>query len=86
MRPAALPPIRCSFNSAAPTKADTKAASAQCHAERNAAPTKADFLAIGEPDYKNFGDCVKRGAKEEAAERKAARKAARARWQQRPSE
>ena len=63
---------------AAPTKADTKAASAQCHAERNAAPTKADFLAIGDPDYKNFGDCVKRGAKEEAAERKAARAAARA--------
>ena len=63
---------------AAPTKADSKAASKQCHAERNAAPTKADFLAIGDPDYKNFGDCVKRGAKEEAAERKAARTAARA--------
>ena len=63
---------------AAPTKADTKAASKQCHDERTAAGTKANFLAMGDPDYKNFGDCVKRGAKAEAAERKAARKAARA--------
>jgi len=62
---------------AAPTKADTKAASKQCHDERTAAGTKANFLAVGDPDYKNFGDCVKRGAKEEAAERKAARQAAR---------
>jgi hypothetical protein len=62
---------------AAPTKADTKAASKQCHDERTAAGTKENFLAIGDPDYKNFGDCVSRGAKEEAAERKAARKAAR---------
>jgi hypothetical protein len=63
---------------AAPTKADSKAASKQCHAERAAADTKANFLAMGDPDYKNFGDCVSRGAKEEAAERKAARAAARA--------
>jgi hypothetical protein len=63
---------------AAPTKADSKAASKQCHAERTAAGTKANFLAVGDPDYKNFGDCVSRGAKEEAAERRAARKAARA--------
>ena len=62
---------------AAPTKADSKAASKQCHAERAAAETKANFLAMGDPDYKNFGDCVRRGAKEEAAERKAARAAAR---------
>jgi hypothetical protein len=61
---------------AAPTKADTKAASKQCHDERTAAGTKENFLAIGDPDYKNFGDCVSRGAKEEAAERKAARKQA----------
>ena len=63
---------------AAPTKADSKAASKECHAERAAAGSKANFLAIGDPDYKNFGDCVRRGAKEEAAERKAARAAARA--------
>jgi hypothetical protein len=61
---------------AAPTKADTKAASKQCHAERAAAGTKANFLAVGDPDYKNFGECVSRGAKEEAAERKAARRQA----------
>ena len=63
---------------AAPTKADSKAASKQCHAERAAADTKANFLAMGDPDYKNFGDCVSRGAKEEANERKAARQQARA--------
>ena len=63
---------------AAPTKADSKAASKQCHAEREAAGTKENFLAMGDPDYKNFGDCVSRGAKEEAAERKAARDKARA--------
>lgn len=63
---------------AAPTKADSKASSKQCHAERAAAESKANFLAVGDPDYKNFGDCVRRGAKEEAAERRAARAAARA--------
>jgi hypothetical protein len=63
---------------AAPTKADSKAASKQCHAERTAAGTKANFLAIGDPDYKNFGDCVSRGRREEAAERRAARRQARA--------
>jgi hypothetical protein len=62
---------------AAPTKDDSKAASKQCHGERAAAGSKANFLAVGDPDYKNFGDCVRRGAKEEAAERKAARAAAR---------
>jgi hypothetical protein len=63
---------------AAPTKADTKAASKACHDQRTAAGTKENFLALGEPtDYKNFGDCVRRGAKEEAAERRAARAAAR---------
>ena len=62
---------------AAPTKADSKAASKQCHAERAAAGTKENFLAMGDPDYKNFGDCVSRGAKEEAAERNAARREAR---------
>src|SRR5688500_7387708 len=62
---------------AAPTKADSKAASKSCHAQRAAAENKADFLAMGEPeDYKNFGDCVKRGAKEEAAERRTARRQA----------
>ena len=58
---------------AAPTKADSKAASKQCHAERAAAETKENFLAIGDPDYKSFGDCVSRGAREEAAERRRAR-------------
>ena len=63
---------------AAPTKQDTKAASKLCHDQRTNAGTKENFLAIGDPDYKNFGDCVSRGAKEEAAERKAARRQARA--------
>ena len=50
---------------AAPTKADSKAASKACHDQRTAAGTKENFLAMGEPtDYKNFGDCVRRGAKE----------------------
>jgi hypothetical protein len=57
---------------AAPTKEDTKAASALCHKLRAEAPSKAEFLAMGDPDFKNFGDCVSRTAKQKAAERRAA--------------
>jgi hypothetical protein len=57
---------------AAPTKADTKAASALCHKLRAEAPSKAEFLAMGDPDFKTFGDCVSRTAKLKAAARRAA--------------
>jgi len=60
---------------AAPTKADTKAASKECHALRTAAGSKENFQALG---YKNFGDCVSKKRREEAAERRAARRQARA--------
>ena len=59
---------------AAPTKADTKAASAECHALSEAAVSKANFETLG---FESFGDCVSQKAREEAAERKAARAAAR---------
>lgn len=59
--------------SAAPTKADTKAASAECHALREASPDRAAFRTL----HGTFGECVSTKAKEEAAERKAARQAAR---------
>ena len=58
---------------AAPTKADTKAASAECHALRDASPSKEEFRTL----YGPFGECVSTKAKEEAAERRAARRAAR---------
>jgi hypothetical protein len=60
---------------AAPTKADTKAASKECHDLRANAGTKENFQALG---YKNFGDCVSKKRREEAAERRAARRQARA--------
>ena len=59
--------------SAAPTQADTKAASAECHALRAASPDRAAFRTL----HGTFGQCVSTKAHEEAAERKAARKAAR---------
>ena len=62
---------------AQPTKADTKAASAECHAIVEAAGSKANIESFSGGAYKNFGECVSTKAKEEAAERKAARKAAR---------
>jgi hypothetical protein len=58
---------------AAPTKADTKAASAECHALRDASPSKEEFRTL----YGPFGKCVSTKAKEEAAERRASRRAAR---------
>src|SRR5688572_11972108 len=57
---------------AAPTKADTKAASKDCH-DLRAAMGKENFRA----QYGNFGKCVSAKSKEEAAERRAARRAAR---------
>ena len=62
---------------AAPTKADSKAASKECH-ELRAAMGKENFRA----QFGNFGKCVSKKAKEEAAERKAARKAAKAECKQ----
>ena len=59
---------------AAPTKADSKAASKECHALKQKAGTKTNFEALG---FKNMGDCVSKKSKEEAAERRAARAAAR---------
>ena len=58
---------------AAPTKADTKAASKECH-DLRAAMGKENFRA----QFGNFGKCVSKKAKEEAAERKAAKKQAKA--------
>lgn len=57
---------------AAPTKADSKAASKECH-DLRAAMGKENFKA----QYGTFGKCVSAKKKEEAAERKAARKQAR---------
>src|SRR6185503_4417951 len=62
---------------AQPTKADTKAASAECNKIVDAAGSKANLESFSAGAYKNFGGCVSVKAKEEAAERKAARKAAR---------
>ena len=58
---------------AAPTKADTKAASAECHALR-AAAGKENFRALVNGA---MGKCVSEKAREEARERRAARRAAR---------
>ena len=58
---------------AAPTKADTKAASKECH-DLRAAMGKENFRT----EFGNFGKCVSKKAKEEAAERRAARKQAKA--------
>jgi len=58
---------------AAPTKADTKAASAECHALR-AAAGKENFRALVNGA---MGKCVSETAREEARERRAARRAAR---------
>ncbi len=60
---------------AKPTKADTKAASKECHALVEAAVSKANLQSLG---FKNLGDCVSQKAHEEARERKAARRQARA--------
>jgi hypothetical protein len=57
---------------AAPTKADTKAASKECH-DLRAAMGKENFKA----EYGNFGKCVSKKSREEKAERKAARREAR---------
>ncbi len=62
---------------AQPTKADTKAASAECHAIVEAAGSKANIESFSGGEFKNFGSCVSFKAREEASERKAARKAAR---------
>ena len=62
---------------AEPTKADTKAASAECHAIVDAAVSKENVAAFSGGAYDNFGDCVSFKAREEAAERRAAKKAAR---------
>jgi hypothetical protein len=59
--------------SAAPTKADTKAASAECHALR-AAAGKENFRELVDGA---MGKCVSEKAKEEARERRASRRAAR---------
>jgi hypothetical protein len=62
---------------AEPTKADTKAASAECHAIVEAAGGKANIESFSGGEFKNFGSCVSSKAREEARERKAARKEAR---------
>jgi hypothetical protein len=59
----------------APTKEDTKAASAECHVAYEGVK-KSMNITIGADTYTNFGDCVSTRAREEAAERRAARKAA----------
>ena len=59
---------------AAPTKADTKAASKECHDLRVAAGTKENFRTL----YGSMGKCVSAKRREEAAERRAARRQARA--------
>ena len=56
---------------AAPTKADTKAASKECHAALATAGSKEAFLAAG--PYTSFGNCVSKEAKERVAARRAAR-------------
>ena len=63
---------------AQPTKADTKAASAECHALVAATGhSKENMSSLSGGEFNTFGGCVSAKAKEEAAERKAARKAAR---------
>jgi hypothetical protein len=63
---------------AQPTKADTKAASAECHALVAATGhSKENMASLSGGEFDNFGSCVSDKAREEAAERKAARKAAR---------
>jgi hypothetical protein len=59
------------------TQADKKEAKAQCKAERKAAGSYELFKQIGDPDYKNLGDCITRGIREAARERKLARQQAR---------
>ena len=56
---------------AKPTKADTRAASKECKAERTAMGVE-NFVA----KYGNLGKCVSQTAREEERERKAARRAA----------
>ena len=62
---------------AQPTKVDTKAASADCHAIVEAAGSKANIESFSSGELDNFGSCVSDMAREEARERKAARQAAR---------
>ena len=66
-----------SVGAAEPTKADTKAASAECHAIVEAAGSKKNISAFSGGAYDNFGGCVSFKAREEAAERRAAKKATR---------
>ena len=58
-----------------PTKADTKAASNECHALIEASVSKENFSSL--TGFETFGQCVAAKAHEEAAERKAARAFAR---------
>ncbi len=60
-----------------PTKADTKAASAECHALVEATVSKENFSSLTGGAYDTFGECVSAKAREEAAERRSARRAAR---------
>ena len=63
---------------AEPTKADTKAASAECHALVSATGhSKENMSSLSGGEFSTFGGCVSAKAHEEAAERKAARQAAR---------
>ena len=63
---------------AEPTKQDTKAASAECHAIVEATGgSKQNMAAFSNGEFKTFGACVSFKSREEARERKAARKAAR---------
>jgi hypothetical protein len=58
-----------------PTKADTKAASNECHDLIEASASKENFSSL--TGFETFGECVSEKAREEAAERRAARHAAR---------
>lgn len=63
---------------AEPTKQDTKAASAECHAIVEATGhSRENMAAFSGGEFKTFGDCVSTKSREEAAERRAAKKAAR---------
>ena len=63
---------------AEPTKQDTKAASAECHAIVEATGgSKENMAAFSNGEFKTFGACVSFKSREEARERRAARAAAR---------
>jgi hypothetical protein len=64
--------------SAEPTKADTKAASAECHLIVEATGgSKENMAAFSSGEFTTFGACVSFKSREEARERRAARAAAR---------